>query len=188
MAYVRVYPLQIIKVTTTGDSCILLLDAPQSGRQVPVLIGEAEAQAIILAIEQTQPRRPLTHNLMKTIMDEYMLELRQVTIDRFDEGVFYSTLYLSDGITEKRIDSRTSDAVVLAIMQQCDILMASDVLQETSMLPGALEQNLPIQPDQGQQPTLQQLEEDLRRCEANEEYEKAAEIQRQIEQWKQSDR
>lgn len=181
--YTPVYPLQISQSMSMTDSYILILDAPERGRHVPVLIGEAEAQAIIMAIEQKQARRPLTHNLLNTILEEYMLTLKKVTIDRFEEGIFYSTLLISDGFTEKRIDSRTSDAVVLAMMQHCDILINTQVLEETSMAPGALTDNLPRR-DVMQEVTLEELEQQLAECEANEDYEQAAEIMKRINQLK----
>ena len=181
--YTPVYPLQISQSMSMTDSYILILDAPERGRHVPVLIGEAEAQAIIMAIEQKQARRPLTHNLLNTILEEYMLTLKKVTIDRFEEGIFYSTLLISDGFTEKRIDSRTSDAVVLAMMQHCDILISTQVLEETSMAPGALTDNLPRR-DVMQEVTLEELEQQLAECEANEDYEQAAEIMKRINQLK----
>ena len=167
-----------------SDSYILVLNAPERGKHVPVLIGEAEAQAIIMAIEQKEARRPLTHNLLNHILEEYMLTLKKVTIDRFDEGIFYSTLYISDGFSEKRIDSRTSDAVVLAIMQHCDILIDLNVLEETSMDPNALTDNLPSQGALPREATVEELEQQLRLCEANEDYEQAAEIMERINQLK----
>ena len=183
--FTPVYPLQISQTMSMSGSYILVLNAPENNKHVPVLIGEAEAQAIIMAIEQKEARRPLTHNLLKNILDEYMLTLKKVTIDRFDEGIFYSSIYISDGFSEKRIDSRTSDAVVLAIMQHCDILMDLNVLEETSMNPNALTDNLPSSAytnPHGE--TLEELEQQLRVCEANEDYEQAAEIMERINQMK----
>lgn len=183
--YTPVYPLQISQTMSMSDSYILVLNAPEKEKHVPVLIGEAEAQAIILAIEQKEARRPLTHNLLKNILDEYMLTLKKVTIDRFDEGIFYSSIYISDGFSEKRIDSRTSDAVVLAIMQHCDILMDLNVLEETSMSPNALTDNLPSgRYSNPHDETLEDLEQQLRDCEANEDYEQAAQIMDRINQLK----
>ena len=167
-----------------SDSYILVLNAPEQGKHVPVLIGEAEAQAVIMAIEQKEARRPLTHNLLNNILEEYMLTLKKVTIDRFDEGIFYSSLYISDGFTEKRIDSRTSDAIVLALMQHCEILIDLNVLEETSMDPNALIDNLPAQGGALHDVTLEDLEQQLRDCEANEDYEQAAEIMKRINQMK----
>ena len=186
--YTQVYPYQISQTMSMSDSYILVMNAPEQGKHVPILIGEAEAQAIIMAIEQKEARRPLTHNLLKNILDEYMLTLKKVTIDRFDEGIFYSSIYISDGFSEKRIDSRTSDAVVLAIMQHCDILMERNVLEETSMNPNALNDNLPSQNGTTQRATtLEELEQQLRDCEAKEDYEQAAEIMKLINQMKQND-
>ena len=189
MSYTQVYPLQISQTISMSDAYVLVLDAPDTGKQVPVIIGEPEAQAIVMAIEQRQARRPLTHQLINNIMEQYMLILKQVTIDRFDEGIFYSTLYISDGFTEKRIDSRTSDAIVLALMQGCPIMMAQNVLDETSMEPGALEDNLPRNKAQLPNPdeTLDQLETLLRQCEENEDYEQAAEIMKRINRMKGND-
>ena len=186
--YTQVYPFQISQTMSMSDSYILVLNAPDRGKHVPILIGEPEAQAIIMAIEQKEARRPLTHNLLKNILDEYMLTLKRVTIDRFSEGIFYSSLYISDGFSEKRIDSRTSDAVVLAIMQHCDILMDLNVLEETSMDPNALTDNLPHQGSPVlREATLEDLEQQLRDCEANEDYEQAAEIMKRINQMKQNE-
>ena len=189
MSYTQVYPLQISQTMSMSDAYVLVLDAPDTGKQVPVIIGEPEAQAIVMAIEQRQARRPITHQLINNIMEQYMLILKQVTIDRFDEGIFYSTLYISDGFTEKRIDSRTSDAIVLALMQGCPIMMAQNVLDETSMEPGALEDNLPRNKAQLPNPdeTLDQLETLLRQCEENEDYEQAAEIMKRINRMKGND-
>ena len=189
MSYTQVYPLQISQTMSMSDAYVLVLDAPDTGKQVPVIIGEPEAQAIVMAIEQRQARRPLTHQLINNIMEQYMLILKQVTIDRFDEGIFYSTLYIRDGFTEKRIDSRTSDAIVLALMQGCPIMMAQNVLDETSMEPGALEDNLPRNKAQLPNPdeTLDQLETLLRQCEENEDYEQAAEIMKRINRMKGND-
>ena len=186
MSYTQVYPLQISQSMSMSGAFVLVLDAPENGKQVPIIIGEAEAQAIVMAIEQKQARRPLTHNLLNNILEEYLLVLKQVTIDRFEEGIFYSTLYISDGFSEKRIDSRTSDAIVLALLQHCNIMIENRVLEETSMEPGALENNLPQNRSKSQSDTLtlEQLEELLHECEEKEDYEQAAEIMEKINRMK----
>lgn len=186
MNYIKVYPLQISQSMSLSGAYILVLDAPECNKQIPIIIGESEAQAIVMAIEQKQARRPLTHNLLNNIMEEYMLTLKQVTIDRFDEGIFYSTLYISDGFSEKHLDSRTSDAIVLALLQHCNIMMEQRVLEETSMEPGALEDNLPQnKPAMSQNAdTIEQLEIQLHECEQHEDYEQAAEILEKINQLK----
>lgn len=178
--YTKVFPLQISNGMTSDSSYILILDAPEVHKHVPILIGESEAKAIILAVEQKEVARPQTHTLMCKLMEEYMLTLKKVTIDRFDEGLFYASLYVNDGFAEKRIDSRASDAVVLSLLQHCDILMDMNVLNETSMAPGALEENLPEQ-ELMVDNSLEELEKLLHQCEQEEKYEEAAEILKQIE-------
>lgn len=167
-----------------NDSYILVLDAPEQKVQVPILIGSSEATAILMAVENKQASRPLTHDLLNSILGEFMLEVKRVTIDRFDEGIFYASLYISDGFSEKRIDSRASDAIVMALMNRCEIAMEMKVLEETSMQPGALHDNLPHKHHTAE-PTVEELEALLRKCEENEDYEQAAELQKRINELKQ---
>ena len=197
-SYTEVYPLELSQSmwgnsieespTIGGQSSayILVLYAPSTSKQVPVIIGEAEAQAIVMAIEGRKALRPLTHNLISNIMEEFMLELKEVTIDRFFEGIFYSTLHISDGFSQKQIDSRTSDAVVMALHHHCPIWIHKQVLEETSMEPGALTDNLPKNKDtfthDGE--SLQQLEQLLHECEEREDYEQAAIIMEKINRLK----
>lgn len=185
MKYIEVYPSQISQAMSERSSYILVLtaggeDSPYAGREVPILIGENEAQAIIMAVEGKQAKRPLTHDLLSNIMESYLLELKRVTIDRFEEGIFYSTLHISDGFSEKQIDSRTSDAVVLALLQRTGIEMVDSVFEETCMEAGALFNNLPQNKIDGTGKSVEALESLLRECEENEDYERAQEIMDQI--------
>lgn len=183
IVYTQVYPLQLSRGVAMSDSYILVLDAPEVHKHVPILIGESEAQAIILAIEQKEVARPLTHTLICNLMEEYMLTLKQVTIDRFEEGIFYSSLCMNDGFSDKNIDCRASDAVVLALLNQCAIMMDINVLNDTCMDPGAIEGNLPRNKTVVDE-SLEELEARLRKCEENEDYEQAAEIMKLIERLK----
>ncbi len=98
-----------------------------------------------------------------------------VTIDRVLDGVFYATLHITDGFNEKAIDSRTTDAITLALLTDAPIMVDDNVLEETSV--AATEPPSPT-------PTLEALEAELHRCEEDEDYERAAEIQQQIEKMK----
>lgn len=186
MKYIQVYPLQISQTMSKGGSYILVMGAAEPPKEVPILIGESEAQAIIMAVEGKQAKRPLTHNLLSNIMQQYMLTLNRVTIDRFDEGIFYSTLHITDGITESQIDSRTSDAVVLSLLQDAKVYMNPSVFEETCMEPGALIDNLPGRKGNATDntPSIEALEALLHECEENEDYERAQEIMDQINQLK----
>ena len=161
-----------------SGSYILMLCEPESGIQVPIFIGAHEAQGILLAKEEIKTRRPMTHELMVKVMDEYGLTLKQVSIDRVSDGIFYATLHMTDGFNTRTFDSRSSDAITLALLSDCPILMDDNVIEETGVTMQNANQN-PENPN-----TIEQLEEQLRRCEEKEEYERAAEIQERIEKAK----
>ena len=171
----RVFPLTIQRGMSQSDSYILMLGEAETGTQIPIFIGGYEAQSSLLAQEHVDTRRPMTHMLLSRIMQEYALSLVEVTIDRVSEGIFYATLHVSDGFSQKRFDSRTSDAIALALLSGSPIFVASQVLEECGV---------PI--THSGQASVEELEARLRRCEENEEYEQAAEIQKQIDELKNS--
>lgn len=180
MTYRVVFPDEIIVQNLDSyGSFILMLSEPDTGKQVPIVVGAGEAQAILIAKENITASRPMTHTLMANLMSEYGLALKKVTIDRFFEGVFYATLVVTDGFGEKKIDSRPSDAVALALLGKCPILISDDVLEEVGIEHNALVDHLPEK-----NPSIEELEDELRRCEENEEYERAAEIMEQISKLK----
>ena len=165
----RVHPVTIQSGASQTGNYLLMLLEPESGVEVPVIIGQHEAQGILLAKENVKIRRPLPHEVLLHIMEAYGLTLKEVTIDRVVEGIFYATLHLTDGFNEKHIDCRTSDAITLALHSDAPIMMEESVLEETGV-------------KRQETSDLAQLEEELRRCEENEDYERAAEIQKQIDQ------
>lgn len=173
----RVHPVTIQSGASQTGNYLLMLLEPESGVEVPVIIGQHEAQGILLAKENVKIRRPLPHEVLLHIMEAYGLTLKEVTIDRVVEGIFYATLHLTDGFNRKTLDCRPTDAITLALLSDAPILVDDSVVEETSM---CLEP-APEEP-KGDSPTLQQLQEELRRCEESEKYERAAEIQKQIEQ------
>lgn len=183
MSYTEVFPMEILQGVSESNSYILIISSPENGKEIPILIGDYEAQAIIMAQEGISARRPMTHELFGKMMEEFGLTLKKITIDKFEEGIFYATLHLSDGFNEKKIDSRTTDAVVLALLNRCPILMETSVINEAGVEPNALLNNSPSQKSHIQQEeTLEELEVLLKQYEEEEAYEKAAEIQRRIDQ------
>ena len=173
----RVFPLTIQSGMSQSGSYILMLCEPESGMQVPIFIGAHEAQGILLAKEEVKTRRPMTHELMMSVMNEYGLTLKEVSIDRVSEGIFYATLHMSDGFNSRTFDSRSTDAITLALLSDCPIMMAENVLEET----GVKMKNEKLGVKNPADANIEELEDELRRCEEKEEYERAAEIQKQIE-------
>ena len=183
----QVYPVTIESGMSQSGSCILMLSDPEGGRQVPIVIGRNEAQNILLALspeESGKIRRPMTHQLMVEIMSVYGLSLKKVTIDRVVEGVFFATLHMTDGFNEKAIDSRTTDAVTLALLEDVPVYMDERVLEETGVKVTSEHVGTGGSGVRTAESELDELEQELKRYEEEENYERAAEIQRKIEMLK----
>ena len=179
--YHTVYPFEIRSGMVSGCYVLMLVE-PKQAIAVPMLIGPAEAQAIMIAQEHQSTLRPMTHRLMLDTMETFGLTLNQVTIDRFEEGIFYAALSVGDGFNEKTIDSRASDAVTLALLAERPILIADSVLEETAVPMDSLASF-----DGGgttEEPSLEDLERPLAQYEEDENYEKADEVLKEIERRK----
>ena len=176
--YIKVYPTEVLQGFTDTAMFVLMLYDPMGNKKVPVMIGEHEAEMIILEQEQQQARRPMTYQLIVSILDSFALTLKLVRIDRFEEGIFYASLVVSDGFNEKIIDARASDAVVLALHLSVDIEMSKSVIDETGFTP--LDNDFELGNPLTKGESLEELEEELRICEENEDYERASEIMKKI--------
>lgn len=179
MEYIEVYPVAIQHGGSENESYILILEEPVSGLGIPMLIGSQEAQSIILAQEETHVNRPMTHTFICSIMDEFHLEFTHVTIDKFNEGIFYATAYISDVLAKKQIDCRPSDAIVLAIKKRVPIWVEKSILAETGVEMNVLQGEIPKEDNYAAQ--LEELKRKLKEAEDNEEYEEAASIQQIID-------
>jgi bifunctional DNase/RNase len=103
-------------------------------RRLPIVIGGFEAQAIAVALEKMQPSRPLTHDLMKNFMNAFNIELHEVVISDLQEGIFYSKLICSSDNDTIEIDSRTSDALALAVRFGCPVYTYEHILESAGIL------------------------------------------------------
>jgi len=110
---------------------ILSEDGP---RRIPVIVGVSEAQSIAIALEGLRPPRPLTHDLFVRFANAYQIRLLEVLIYKFEEGVFYSEMLFTDGTNEIRIDSRTSDAVAIAIRTRSPIYTFESIVQKCGIV------------------------------------------------------
>jgi len=100
---------------TQTHSYAVVLGEVNGLRRLPIVIGGFEAQAIAVALERMQPSRPLTHDLMKNFMNAFNVELMEIIINDLQEGIFYSKLICVSEHDTVEIDSRTSDALALAV-------------------------------------------------------------------------
>ena len=112
----------------------LILAEEEGARRIPIIVGTSEAQSIAIALEHITPPRPLTHDLFVTFAQAFGIQLREVFIYKFEDGVFYSELLFDDGITQVRLDSRTSDAIAIALRVKCDIYTTDQIVAECGVV------------------------------------------------------
>ena len=179
MELLEVQAVEIIQSYSTNNSYIWVLNEPKSNQNIPILIGEYEAQIIILSREKIKPIRPLTHNLVCDVLNKFSLFAKKVVVEKFSEGIFYSSIHISDGITTKCIDSRTSDAIALALTLNVPIYATQSVITETGINADTFSDSDDDDISEAT-PTLEELEAQLKMYENNEEYEKAAELLEKI--------
>jgi bifunctional DNase/RNase len=103
-------------------------------RRLPIVIGGPEAQAIAVALEKMQPSRPLTHDLIRNVFDSFDIELKEVTISNLKDGIFFAQLLCQRGKEVYEIDSRTSDALALAVRFGCPIYTYEFILDQAGII------------------------------------------------------
>lgn len=119
---------------TQTHSYAVVLGEVNGLRRLPIVIGGFEAQAIAVALERMQPSRPLTHDLMKNFMNAFNVELMEIVINDLQEGIFYSKLVCVNEHDTVEIDSRTSDALALAVRFGCPIFTYDHILESAGIL------------------------------------------------------
>ena len=122
-----------VTVDPVTKSPIVVLREPESGNVVPIWIGLLEANAIALALEGTELPRPMTHDLMKSILDATGTRLRSVEIADIRENTYFALLHLEGNGGSVRLDARPSDAIALALRCGARILVSEAVLAQSSI-------------------------------------------------------
>ncbi len=124
-----------ISYSQTQSGAYALILAEENGeRRIPIIIGGFEAQAIVIKLENLEPPRPLTHDLFKSFAESCGFTIEQMLINKLKEGIFYSEIVCTDGEKRFTIDSRTSDAVALALRFECPIYIESQILNEAGIV------------------------------------------------------
>jgi len=133
MKRVKLKVMGISYSQTQSGAYALILIEENGERRIPIIIGGFEAQAIVIKLENLDPPRPLTHDLFKKFADEFNILVSEVMIYKLEEGVFFSKLVCKSGEKEYSIDSRTSDAVALALRFSCPIFITEDILEKAGI-------------------------------------------------------
>ncbi|MBL7774981.1 MAG: bifunctional nuclease family protein [Saprospiraceae bacterium] len=119
---------------TQSHNYAVVLGERRGQRRLPIVIGSFEAQAIAVAMERMVPNRPLTHDLFKNTLDTFHIELREVVINNLLDGIFYARLVCVKNGEIFEIDSRTSDAIAMAVRFDCPIYTYDFILEAAGVI------------------------------------------------------
>ena len=191
MELIQVEILGLSTSSSSGGAYALVLGDSEGGRRLPIIIGAFEAQAIALELEKIQPPRPMTHDLLRDLLDQVGGEVVSIVISELRDGTFYARVKFVHEGRELELDSRPSDAVALAVRVEVPIYVSDEVLQEAG-LPGD-EDAVSTESDTGESddidvedtPTgIEAVKSQLEKAISSENYEKAAQLRDEIQRLK----
>jgi len=134
MNKIKLNVLGISYSQTQSGAYALVLNEENGERRIPIIVGGFEAQSIAIQLEGLNPPRPLTHDLFLNFAHAFHIELNEVLIHKLEEGVFYAKLICNNGNSSITIDSRTSDAIALALRFKCPIYTTEDILSKAGII------------------------------------------------------
>lgn len=183
--------LEIADIKPSGSAhgaYALVLNEKNGKRKLPIVIGGSEAQAIAIELESMMPSRPLTHDLFKSFAHAYGIQVDEILIYNLVEGIFFAKVLTSQEGKTAEIDSRTSDAVALAVRFKCpiycyDFILDTAGVNEQELREEAIEDDdFDLEDDLGRSATLtiEELEQELERAIEQEDYERASELRDEI--------
>lgn len=185
--------LELVGITynqiESGVYAVILRQAGGT-RRIPIIIGYPEAQAIECKLQEVVTPRPLTHDMMMNFMSEFGIRLKEIEIRRLPSGVFAADLIFTDGENTRTVDSRSSDAIALAIRADAPIYTSEEVLEEAGFNPedtgnedscDRMMQEEKTRRDNRLEKSLEQLRSDMQKAAEREDYEEAARIKNEID-------
>lgn len=185
--------MEILGLSTSpssGGAYALILNEIDGNRRLPIIIGTFEAQAIALELEHIKPPRPMTHDLLKNIIQSFGAELNQVFINDLSEGTFYAQIIYNQNGEQLEQDARPSDAIALAIRFNAPIFVADEILEEAGIVSEPEEEGRGLsavggeEKPSGEMTKLEKLESELQTAIETENYEKAARLRDEIKKLK----
>jgi bifunctional DNase/RNase len=207
MEHVRVEIASLSLVPSGGGTCAIVLREVDGERFLPVVIGLLEAQAIAVRIQGMPTPRPLTHDLLSTLVTALHGKVIRVTIDNVREGTFFASLEIDDNGNIIKLDSRPSDAIAVAVRAGAPIFVSEAVMDAAGATPDSIPQMTPPPPP-GEPPAggpppfpagmqkpsapvhalsrVEELEAEMQSAIHDENYERAAEIRDEIQRLRHS--
>ena len=196
MDKVQVDILGLSSSPSAGGAYALLLKESYGARRLPIIIGSFEAQSIALELEGIKPPRPLTHDLLKNLVDDLGATVQEIFINELRDNTFYAKIILDVSSMTTTIDARPSDAIALAVRTGTQIFVAEEVMNIASFVPSNEESNeedeiesyesfsSKTQPKQTPETKVASLQSQLREAVEKEDYERAAKIRDEINRLK----
>lgn len=188
MEKVQVDILGLSTSPSSAGAYALILKESNGKRRLPIVIGAFEAQSIALELEGMKPPRPLTHDLLKNVIDTFAVSLNEVCINELRDGTFYAKLSIEGLSDTQEIDSRPSDAIALAVRYGAPIFVQEEVLDEAGIVSDdesdteTEEKEILEKENPAKQFTsrLEELQSSLQEAIEKEDYEKAAKLRDDI--------
>jgi bifunctional DNase/RNase len=179
---------------STGGAYAILLKEIEGARRLPIIIGAFEAQAIALEMEGIKPPRPLTHDLLKTLVDNLGASVVEIIVNELKENTFYAKIILEASGLTNEIDARPSDAIALAVRTYAPIFVNESVMSAAAFIPSD-EADIPgfersdLDADKkllSKEAQLAALQDKLREALESEEFERAAKLRDDIKRLSQN--
>jgi len=160
---------------------VVFLKAENSNLTLPIFIGAAEAQAIAFVLEKVAPPRPLTHDLLKNLMDNLECRIKRIEICDLQDNTFFAKLFLEWNGMEMELDSRPSDAIALAMRFSAPIFVNDEIMESAGMVIKNEESAPPKDANPGKQISpAEALKQKLDKAVSEERYEDAAKFRDEL--------
>jgi bifunctional DNase/RNase len=173
---------------TQSHNYAVVLGEEDGNRRLPIVIGGFEAQAIAVAMEKMSPNRPLTHDLFRNTLESFDIKLIEIVINNLLDGIFYAQMICEKNNEKFEIDSRTSDAIAMAVRFDCPIYTYEFIMETAGVVLDDTEGTISAAPKRESPPkkktlaeySIEDLKTMLEKVLANEDYEKAALIRDEL--------
>lgn len=188
-------PLNILGLSYSKNQAgaYALVLAEENGKhRIPIIIGNTEAQSIAMQLEGLKPQRPLTHDLFQTFGTAFGITVKEVIITKLESGIFYSEMVCQTEHTTIKIDSRTSDAIAIALRFKAPIYTTQEVIEQAGIVfdftdnPPEKTEQPAVDKEQFKYYSLEQLEHEMQKAINEEHYEKASYLRDEIKRRKEN--
>ncbi|NUO80697.1 bifunctional nuclease family protein [candidate division KSB1 bacterium] len=169
-----------VTLDTTANRFVVILRDDTHNRWLPIVVGSSEAQAIALQMENIIPPRPLTHDLMKSLLDSIEARISRIVVSDLRENTYYAVIGIKLNGRNVEVDARPSDAIALALRSQAPIFVSDEVMRKASVSDKETERSEERQPVD----RMERLNLELQRAIEEERYEDAARLRDEINAYK----